>query len=211
MNWVEAIGYLGTALTIAASAMSTMIPLRIVALLASCAVITYGFLIGSMPVVLTELIQIPFNAIRLYQMIRLIRDAERAATGDLSFDWLKPFGEARRFTAGAVVFRQGEPAAEMLYVESGLFRIPEQDITVRPGAIVGELGMLSPGNLRTGSLVCVEAGQARCISYLEVKQLYYQNPEFGFYLLKLTSERLFQATQHTGRRASSVPAGSEVM
>ena len=78
-NWVEAIGYVGTALTIASTAMSTMIPLRVVSLLASVAVITYGILTGSMPVVLTEAIQIPFNAWRLYQMIRLVRDVERAA------------------------------------------------------------------------------------------------------------------------------------
>ncbi len=65
IDGVEAIGYLGTALTITASAMTTMIPLRIIALIASVAVITYGLLIGSWPVVLTEAIQIPFNAYRL--------------------------------------------------------------------------------------------------------------------------------------------------
>ena len=48
---------------------------------------------------------------------------------------------------------------------------------------------------RTASLVCVEAGRALCVSYSDVKQLYYQNPEFGFYFLKLTSERLFQSAQ----------------
>jgi uncharacterized transporter YbjL len=37
--------------------MSTMIPLRIVSLCASCAVIVYGLLIGSIPVVLTECIR----------------------------------------------------------------------------------------------------------------------------------------------------------
>ena len=84
MNWVEAIGYAGTILTVASSAMSTMIPLRIVALTASCVVIVYGLLIGSFPVVLTEIIQIPFNAWRLYQMLRLVKDVEKAASGDLS-------------------------------------------------------------------------------------------------------------------------------
>ena len=181
VNGIEAIGYLGTVLTVAASAMSTMIPLRIVALMASVAVITYGVLIGSMPVVLTEAIQIPFNAFRLYQMVRLVRDAERAADGDLSLAWLRPFGQGRRFRAGETLFREGEPATELFYVESGLFRIPEHGIAVGPGAIVGELGMLPPGDLAPGSLVCVEAGSARCIAYSEVKQLYYQNPEFGFY------------------------------
>jgi len=30
------------------------------------------------------------------------------------------------------------------------------------------------------------------IGYPQVKQLYYQNPEFGFYFLQLMSQRLFQ-------------------
>ena len=29
-------------------------------------------------------------------------------------------------------------------------------------------------------------------SYQMVKELYFQNPEFGFFFLRLTSERLFQ-------------------
>ncbi|GJE54175.1 MULTISPECIES: cyclic nucleotide-binding domain-containing protein [Methylobacterium] len=203
MNWVEAIGYAGTVLTVAASAMSTMIPLRIVALVASCFVITYGVLIGSMPVVLTEAIQIPFNAWRLYQMVRLVRDVETAASGDLSLDWLKPFGTTRRFKAGETIFRKDDAADEMFTIESGRFHIPEHGIELGAGNVVGELGMLSPGNRRTGSLVCVEAGRALCLPYSEVKQLYYQNPEFGFYFLKLTSERLFQ-------RAENPPADSAV-
>jgi hypothetical protein len=192
MNWIEAIGYLGTLLTNTASAMSTMIPLRIISLCASVAVVTYGVLIGSMPVVLTECIQIPFNAYRLWEMIRLVRDTEKAASGNLSLEWLTPFGTKRRFGTGEIVFRKGEPAGEMYYIESGVFSVPEVGIELRKGGIVGELGLLSPGNVRTASLVCLEAGRALCVSYSEVRQLYYQNPEFGFYFLKLTSERLFQ-------------------
>lgn len=210
MNWVETIGYIGTALTIAATAMSTMIPLRIVALLASCAMISYGFLTDSMPIVITEAVQIPINAYRLYQMIRLVRDVEKAAAGDLSLDWLKPYGNSRRFKAGQTIFTKGDPATEMFRIETGRFLIPEHGIELGAGAVVGELGMLSPGNLRTGSLVCVETGHALCVSYSEVKQLYYQNPEFGFYFLKLTSERLFQSAGHAPAKkpatAEDVPA-----
>lgn len=209
MNWVEAIGYAGTVLTVASSAMSTMIPLRIVALTASCVVITYGLMINSMPVVLTEMIQIPFNAWRLFQMVRLVKDVEKAASGDLSLDWLKPFGKARQFKAGQVIFRLGDEASEMFTIESGRFRIPEHEIELGAGDVVGELGMLAPDNRRTGSLVCIESGHALCLAYSEVKQLYYQNPEFGFYFLKLTSERLFQ---HAGRpTAAPSPAAAEVV
>ena len=207
VDWIEAIGYLGTALTISATAMSTMIPLRIISLCASCAVITYGFLIGSMPVVLTEAIQIPFNAYRLWQMIRLVRDVETASGNDLSLEWLRPFGSQCRFGLGEVVFRKGDEAGEMYYVESGAFRIPEVGIEVRKGGIVGELGLLAPGNTRTASLICVEAGKALCVSYSDVKQLYYQNPEFGFYFLKLTSERLFQSVSRETPPPTKVAAG----
>ena len=202
MNWIDAIGYLGTVLTITASAMSTMIPLRIISLCASVAVVTYGVLIGSMPVVLTECIQIPFNAYRLWEMIRLVRDTEKAASGNLSLEWLTPFGTKRRFGTGEIVFRKGDPAGEMYYIESGVFTVPEVGIELRRGGIVGELGLLSPGNVRTASLVCLEAGRALCVSYSEVRQLYYQNPEFGFYFLKLTSERLFQGAK-AGERVAA--------
>ena len=119
---------------------------------------------------------------------------------------------SRRFRAGEVLFLKDDPAHEMYLIESGRFRIAEHGLDVRPGQIVGELGMLSPGNRRTGSLACVEAGSARCLSYSEVKQLYYQNPEFGFYFLKLTSERLFQSAAETaGTARPAAPVGSDVL
>jgi len=60
------------------------------------------------------------------------------------------------------------------------------------GAIVGELGMLSPSNTRTQTLECVEAGLILSVSYSKVEELYVQNPAFGFYFLRLVSARLFQ-------------------
>ncbi len=56
----------------------------------------------------------------------------------------------------------------------------------------GELGLISPGNTRTQTIDCVEDGQVLTASYQMVKELYFQNPEFGFFFLRLTSERLFQ-------------------
>jgi CRP-like cAMP-binding protein len=60
------------------------------------------------------------------------------------------------------------------------------------GAIVGELGMLSPSNARTQTLECVGSGTILSVSYSKVEELYVQNPEFGFYFLRLSSARLFQ-------------------
>ena len=60
------------------------------------------------------------------------------------------------------------------------------------GAIVGELGMLSPSNMRTQTLECIEGGLILSVSYTKVEELYVQNPEFGFYFLRLSSARLFE-------------------
>jgi CRP-like cAMP-binding protein len=60
------------------------------------------------------------------------------------------------------------------------------------GAIVGELGMLSPSKVRTQSLECIEAGVILSVSYSKVEELYVQNPAFGFYFLRLSSARLFE-------------------
>ena len=61
-----------------------------------------------------------------------------------------------------------------------------------PGQVVGELALLASDKRRTQSLECVEAGEVMVASYAQVRQIYYQNPEFGFHFLELTSARLFQ-------------------
>ena len=45
--------------------------------------------------------------------------------------------------------------------------------------------MLAPDNRRTATLECIEAGKVLSITYEQVEQLYYQNPTFGFYFLRL--------------------------
>jgi CRP-like cAMP-binding protein len=80
----------------------------------------------------------------------------------------------------------------MFYIVSGRYRLVESGIELPIGAIVGELGMLSPSNKRTQTLECLEGGIILSVTYQKVEELYVQNPEFGFYFLRLVSARLFQ-------------------
>ena len=52
--------------------------------------------------------------------------------------------------------------------------------------------MLSPSNTRTQTIECIESGLILSVSYRQVEQLYVQNPQFGFYFLRLASARLFE-------------------
>ncbi len=59
--------------------------------------------------------------------------------------WLKPFMHERRARAGDVLFRKGDPASEMFYTMTGRFCCARAVSSSVAGALVGELGLLSPG------------------------------------------------------------------
>ena len=102
--------------------------------------------------------------------------------------------------------KTSEKAEDMLYIVSGRFKLIESGIELPVGAIVGELGMLSPSNTRTQSLECVEAGRILSVSYSKVEELYVQNPAFGFYFLRLSSARLFQNIDTLEQRLARLTA-----
>jgi CRP/FNR family cyclic AMP-dependent transcriptional regulator len=98
---------------------------------------------------------------------------------------------ARSVAAGTVMFRKGDRANEMLYLLSGKFQLTESGIELGAGSLVGELGLLSPDQTRTQTLECLEDGRYLAISYDQLKQLFIQNPQFGYFFLRLTTARLF--------------------
>jgi CRP-like cAMP-binding protein len=80
----------------------------------------------------------------------------------------------------------------MFFTVTGKFLVTELGIELPPGRLVGELGFLSPDNRRTQSLECTEDGQVLAITYDRLLEIYFQNPEFGYYFLRLSTERLLQ-------------------
>lgn len=185
-------GLLATIFVVATYTMTTMIPLRIFGILANVTLIALAIPTRHYPTLILHGILLPLNVYRLHQMLQLVRDVKRSVNSDLSMNWLKPFMTERMCEAGEVLFYKDEKAEDMYYIVSGRFRLVESEIELPIGALVGELGMLSPTNTRTQTLECVEAGEVLSVSYSQVEQLYVQNPEFGFYFLKLVSARLFE-------------------
>jgi CRP-like cAMP-binding protein len=57
---------------------------------------------------------------------------------------------------------------------------------------MGELGFLSPDNRRTATVECIADGQVLTITYEKLLEIYFQNPQFGYYFLVLTSHRLLE-------------------
>jgi CRP-like cAMP-binding protein len=192
MSVTELAGYLAAVLVFLSFYMKTMVPLRVIGICSNCAFIAYGYLGGLYPVLVLHLILLPLNGLRLHQMLRLTREVQGAAQGDLNMDWLKPFTSTRRAKRGDFLFHKGEVADAMFFVVSGRYRLVEIARDTSSGDVVGELGLLAPDRSRTQTLQCIEDGEVLHITYESVKQLYYQNQQFGFYFLQLSTRRLFE-------------------
>ncbi len=191
MRIAEFAGYLAALLVFLTFYMKTMIPLRIVGICSNCAFIAYGILGQLYPVLVLHLVLLPLNALRLRGMLRLTKQVRVAARSDLNMDWLKPFASTRGANTGDVLFRKGDPASAMFLSLSGRYRLLETGIDVLPGQVVGELALLAPHQLRTQTLKCTGSGELLQLNYQQVNELYYQNPQFGFYFLQLCTQRLF--------------------
>jgi CRP/FNR family cyclic AMP-dependent transcriptional regulator len=207
MTWVEALAWLGAVLAVSGTAMKTIIPLRCIGIAGNavslvCSVATLNF-----AGIVANVILLPVNSVRLVQMIRLVAKVRHAASSDLSMDWIKPYMARRKATAGEVLFAKGDAAQCMFFTLTGGYRLRESGLAVGANQLVGEMGFLAPENRRTQTLECLADGEVMTITYDDLRQLYFQNPEFGFYFLRLTSERLFQNVARLEREVERLRAG----
>jgi hypothetical protein len=199
-------GVFSSIFLVASYTMTTMIPLRIFGILTNLVLITFSFTTGNYPTMILHMVLLPLNAYRLNQMLTLVRDVKKSVSSDLSMAWLKPFMTERQCQTGEVLFYKDEKAEEMFYIVSGRYRLVEMGMELPIGALVGEMGMLSPNNKRTGTLECIESGLILGVTYRQVEELYVQNPAFGFYFLRLVSARLFENLHRAEARVAELAA-----
>ena len=183
---IGAIFFVATLLT------RTMVPLRVSNMVSNLSFAAYGALAGDIKTFLLYLLLFPINAVRLRQMLKLVEKARTATQGDMSMEWLKPFMTERRYRRGDVLFKKDEAANEMLLTVTGKFLVKEIGVELPPGNLMGELGFLTPNNRRTATIECLEDGQVLSITYDRLLEIYFQNPQFGYYFLVLTSQRLLE-------------------
>jgi CRP/FNR family transcriptional regulator, cyclic AMP receptor protein len=205
-SWIQLPGYLGAVFVVASFLAKTMIPLRVLTILSNLCFIAYSDIMAEYPMLFLYVVLLPLNALRLYQMVVLVRRMRAASQGEQTLGALKPFMQRGQFKAGQVVFRKGDPADKLFYLVSGKFCVPEIGMVLQAGDFVGELGMLAPCKSRTQTLECTVGGDVLTISYEHVAELYYQNPDFGYHFLRLTAGRLFQNIDALQKQAEMLRA-----
>lgn len=199
-------GFIGAGLTLASYSMKSMLPLRLVALASNVFFVIYGIYEAAIPSLVLYATLIPINAKKALDIRRLIRDMERAKADSPIAEWLLPHMKSFQAKAGDVLWRQGDRATEMIYVEAGQLRLVEYNELLGPGSLVGEIGLFSPDSKRTRTISCETDCDLYSLSSEGMAQLYYLNPKLGFHVMRLVVARLLRDANQSRSAVSSTAA-----
>jgi uncharacterized protein YjiS (DUF1127 family) len=84
MSWVNCLGYAASASVLATFCMSTMVPLRAVAICSNVLFAAYGALVHIYPVLLLHVILLPVNIFRLIQVIFSVESPAALAVASIT-------------------------------------------------------------------------------------------------------------------------------
>jgi len=193
----DLLGYLAATLVFATFCMKTMPTLRIIAVVSNIVFLAYGVAADLMPVVVLHGALLPLNIARLADMRQAVRRAEEAARepADGDFSWLLPFAKTRRLPAGALLFARGEEAENLYVLIKGEVELPEVGVVLEEGAMFGEVAIFSADRARTASALARTDVEVAELSERRVQQLYFDNPRFGYRLIRLITGRLVENAQ----------------
>ncbi len=190
-HFMEVFGWAAAACSLFAFYSKTMIPLRIAVIAANAFAIIYSIWSGNIPNLVGSAILLPLNVVRLREMQKLTSDVKRAQTrGELDFDWLRPFMKPLELKAGEILFEKGADADSAYVIAEGQVSLPDLGVILGPGALFGEMGLFSSTGKRMSSALGVSDVRIYRITYQDFEQLYFQNPQFGLYLVRLMVRRM---------------------
>jgi hypothetical protein len=188
--FAEIFGIGAAAASLYAAQSRTIIPLRIALMAANFLAMIYSFMHGTYPTFALNAILLPLNGWRLRAMINLIRDTDAAIKADMNVEWLLPYTRPKKFKAGALLMERGDYATAAYYIVSGEVEVEGMGRTFGKGTLLGEIGLFTPDGKRTRTVRCKTNVETAVIDYDRFKELYFQNPQFGFRLLHLIVARL---------------------
>ena len=205
LPWVDMIGFSGGALTIWGMFRKTMIPLRLGAIGGNVAFLFFGLLAHSYPTLITHTILLPLNIIRMLQMIRLVREIRESSSQDNSLEPLLPFMQREQMKAGTILFRKDDRPDRMIVIHSGTVLLEELGTHCGEGDVLGEIGAFTPGNHLTCTAVCETDCVLHTLANEAMMQLYYQNPRFGMFIVRIIVQRLLKNWQKADAATKPMP------
>jgi CRP/FNR family transcriptional regulator, cyclic AMP receptor protein len=203
-DWIEAMGWMAAVMTVATYAMKTMMTLRILAITSSLFFVTYAGILQLWPLLAMELILLPINGYRLWQIVSL-RTRLRQDGGDAAdFSVIRSYGRPRHIRAGSVIFALGDPVDRLYYIGSGRVLIEEVGVDVTAGDIFGEIAFFTELGTRTATARCLEDTTVYEVDRTRFMRLQFEDPSFGLSVMRTVTRRLMSEA-YRGMGAAQLP------
>lgn len=190
---IEVVGWTASALTIATYAMNTMMPLRILALGSSVCFMIYGTVLQLWPLLVMELVLLPINSFRLWQLISLrrhVRVTEGESTNDFSV--IRRYGKVRYIAAGTIIFKRGDSVDNLYFLSEGRVLIEEYGLELEGADIFGEIAFFTDAAARTATARCLENAVVYTLDEKQFMRLQFEDPSFGLSVMRTITRRLQQ-------------------
>jgi len=194
VDWAELIGYAAALSVLATFCMTTMVPLRLVALASNVLFCVYGASEHIYPVLALHAALFPLNLVRLLQVLRARRDLVALTSADGALAQLLPHMTLCVVPAGTTLFRKGDIADRLYYVASGTLRIADVGKTVGAGSVIGEIGIFAPDQRRTATVMTASDCRLYELSDRLARRLFFQSSTFGYAVLQMIIARLIENT-----------------
>jgi CRP/FNR family cyclic AMP-dependent transcriptional regulator len=192
ISWIDMVGWAASAAVLATFCMNTMMPLRVLAIISNVLFCAFGAVAHIFPVLILHAILLPVNIVRLVQIRRLVHGVQAAENSELSVQSLLPFMSRRKLKAGDILVRKGDKADSMFYLMRGNLEIQEIGKVLGSGTLVGEIGVFARNQTRMATVVCSTDCEVYELSGTKAKELYFQNPSFGYAVLQIITGRLLE-------------------
>ena len=199
---------IATGMMVVSSFVKTMIPLRWLAVGGNFGFLLYGALAPSPPMLLLNALLLPINIVRALEMVRLAKRVKAVSSRSIGV-WLKPYMRNTKRKDGEILFRKGDRADHLYYLAEGRIEIVEIGVFIEPGpgSMFGEIAFFAPDKRRTNTARCVGPCTVLSIDESTLNQLFYQNPEFGFDLMRHVAGRLIADVQRKQAPPAKLPEG----
>ena len=198
---MQTVAWLAAGLVFLSFFMKTIIALRTIAIGSNLMFIVYA-LLGIyydvfdkvLPILVLHLALLPLNLRRLQQIRATAKSLHDLQANQQSLEFLLPYMTRQLARQGQRLFSKGDAANHLYLVRSGQIELPEVGKIVGPGATLGEVGIFSEHARRSTSALCLQDCELFGITAEKVMELFYQEPRFGLYIVRLLSQHLSDQT-----------------
>lgn len=198
---MQSVAWLASFLVLLSFFMKTIVRLRTIAIASNIVFIGYallgiyyGIFDKVLPILVLHVALLPLNLVRLREVKTAVKSLHEIKNKEQTLEFLIPYMKVESYALGQRLFSKGDDADCLYLIRSGRIELPEIGKFLGAGAVMGEVGVFAEKAKRTTSAVCAEDCELFSITADKVMELFYQEPRFGFFIVRALTRYLSSET-----------------